>query len=104
MRLTYQKLTIPVKIEEIKRDLEKAFPEYEVTLYGAIGKGIRVKDNSSMFKGLRVVKASNVVRVLPRPVSLLPRLIDSILFGALSRNASRDMTAKVLDFIQDRYQ
>ena len=77
MRLAYQKLTVPVSIEEIKTDLEKAFPEYQVSLYGAIGKGIRVKDNSSMFKGLRVVKVSNTVRVLPKPVSMLSSLKEA---------------------------
>ena len=62
------------KMEEILKHLKQSLPEYEYKMFGAVGKGIKVK--KSTFGGAIVSKVGKLLTVKPRATSLIPAMID----------------------------
>lgn len=91
------------KMEEILEHLKQNLPEYEYKLFGTVGKGIKVK--KSTFGGAIVSKAGRFITVKPRATSLIPAMIDSILFDLINGLSGGPKVAhNVLVCLEEKYR
>lgn len=77
-KFSYFKLSIPIEFKELRDILSERFPEYQFTLFGLLGKGIMIADRNSGLTGARLVKGVGVYRIIPKPVSLVGRVLYAI--------------------------
>jgi len=95
------KPTIPVDIHEIKELLEKEFPQYEYSLYGVVGKGLKVKE--STFKGVRIIKQGGLICVSKKPATLLGAIVDVFFIGMIGDIMNAKMAGQIVNLLHDRY-
>jgi len=104
MKITklFFKPTIPVEIEEIKEELEKAFPQYEYSLWGKIGKkGLKVK--KSTFRGARIIQAAGLIWIRKTPPTFIGALIDAFSLK-LIRIVNNKTVRELSDFLREKYE
>jgi hypothetical protein len=101
MKTLFFKPRIPVEMHEIKELLEKEFPEYEYSLFGVVGKGLKVK--KSTFKGVRIIKGVGRIFVKKTPPTLLGAIVDQFLFGMIGDIMNAKMASQIVTLLRDRY-
>ena len=92
-------------IQTVAAHLQADLPEYEVSLYGVIGKGIKV--SGGLFAGARVMLSpvGRLVGVKAQPASVLAAMLDSLTFGLLGmlggsgrvRKTVRESVGRMID-------
>lgn len=92
-----------IDMTDLLNHLQHARSDYEYSLVGAMGTGIKVK--SSIFSGALVSRAGNLVTVKPRPADPGPALLNAVLFGLPSSlSGSREIVKDLVECIEEEFE
>jgi hypothetical protein len=101
MKKLFFKPNKPVDIADIKTSLEKKFPHYQYSLFGLIGKGLKVK--KGMFRGVRIATGFGRIIVAKRPPTFLGAVLDRIFLGIPSAGHNK-IAIEIVTFLEEKYK